>query len=61
MREPQLPVSSEDTVVVQAGKENRFGKDLLASYKPGTAKVAVTVTGGRGFDDVPGLLRWAWR
>ncbi|MDZ4739678.1 MAG: alpha-2-macroglobulin [Alphaproteobacteria bacterium] len=58
VREPQLPVSSEDTVVIQAGKENRIGKDLLAFYKPGTAKVAVTVTGGRGFDDVPGLLRW---
>ncbi|MEQ1754829.1 MAG: alpha-2-macroglobulin [Micropepsaceae bacterium] len=58
IRDPQLPVSSEDTVVIQPGKENRFGNDLLATYKPGTAKVAVTVTGGRGFDDVPGLLRW---
>jgi len=58
VRDPQLPVSSEDTVVIQPGKENRFGNDLLASFKPGTAKVAVTVTGGRGFDDVPGLLRW---
>jgi hypothetical protein len=53
-----LPVASEDTVQIEPGKENRFGNDLLASFKPGTAKVAVTVTGGRGFDDVPGLLRW---
>ncbi len=58
VREPQLPVSAEDTLVLQPGKENRFGKELLAPFKPGTAKVAVTVTGGRGFDDVPGLLRW---
>lgn len=58
VREPQLPVSREDTVVIQPGKEIRFSNELLASFKPGTAKVAVTVTGGRGFDDVPGLLRW---
>lgn len=58
VREPQLEVSSENVVAIAPGKDNRFGKELLASYKPGTAKVAVTVTGGRGFDDVPGLLRW---
>lgn len=58
VREPQLPTSVENTVVLQPGKEDRFGSDLLSSFKPGTAKVAVTVTGGRGFDDVPGLLRW---
>ncbi len=58
VREPQLPTSVENTVVLQPGKENRFGGELLAPFKPGTAKVAVTVTGGRGFDDVPGLLRW---
>lgn len=58
VREPQLEVSSESVVAVAPGQENRFGKELLASFKPGTAKVAVTVTGGRGFDDVPGLLRW---
>ena len=58
IRDPQLPVSSEDTVAIEPGKENRFGSDLLASFRPGTAKVAVSVTGGRGFDDVPGLLRW---
>ena len=58
VRDPQLPVSAEDTVAIQPGKENRFGKEMLATFKPGTAKVAVTVTGGRGFDDVPGLLRW---
>jgi uncharacterized protein YfaS (alpha-2-macroglobulin family) len=58
VREPQLPVSAEDTLVLQPGTESRFGKELLAAFKPGTAKVAVTVTGGRGFDDVPGLLRW---
>ncbi|MGH7186042.1 MAG: PQQ-binding-like beta-propeller repeat protein, partial [Pseudomonadota bacterium] len=58
VREPQLPVSSEDTVVVGPGRDSKFGKELLANFKPGTAQVAVTVTGGRGFDDVPGLLRW---
>ena len=58
VREPQLAVSREDTVAVAPGKESRFSKELLASFKPGTAQVAVTVTGGRGFDDVPGLLRW---
>ncbi len=58
VREPQLAVSTEDTVAVAPGKENRFGKELLASFKPGTAQVAVTVAGGRGFNDVPGLLRW---
>ncbi|MBP6014305.1 MAG: alpha-2-macroglobulin family protein [Alphaproteobacteria bacterium] len=58
VREPQLPVSAEDVAVVGPGRDNKFGKELLASFKPGTAQVAVTVTGGRGFDDVPGLLRW---
>ncbi|MBL9097609.1 MAG: alpha-2-macroglobulin family protein [Alphaproteobacteria bacterium] len=58
VREPQLPVSAEDTVTVAPGQENRFGKELLASFKPGTAQVAVTVAGGKGFNDVPGLLRW---
>jgi uncharacterized protein YfaS (alpha-2-macroglobulin family) len=58
VREPQLPVSAEETLVLQPGKENRFGKEFLAAFKPGTAEVAVTLTGGRGFDDVPGLLRW---
>ena len=58
VREPQLAVSREDTVAIAPGKENRFSKELLASFKPGTAQVAVTVAGGRGFDDVPGLLRW---
>ena len=58
VREPQLEVSSEDTVAIAPGKEDRFAAEKLASFKPGTAKVAVTVTGGRGFDDVPGLLRW---
>jgi hypothetical protein len=58
VREPQLAVAREDTVAVAPGKESRFSKELLASFKPGTAQVAVTVTGGRGFDDVPGLLRW---
>jgi uncharacterized protein YfaS (alpha-2-macroglobulin family) len=58
VREPQLPVSAEETLVLQPGKENQFGKEFLAAFKPGTAEVAVTLTGGRGFDDVPGLLRW---
>ncbi|MFM9863964.1 MAG: alpha-2-macroglobulin family protein [Micropepsaceae bacterium] len=58
VREPQLPVSSEDVAVIAPGADTKFGKELLASFKPGTAQVAVTVTGGRGFDDVPGLLRW---
>jgi uncharacterized protein YfaS (alpha-2-macroglobulin family) len=58
VREPQLEVSTEDTVAIAPGKEDRFSTEKLASFKPGTAKVAVTVTGGRGFDDVPGLLRW---
>jgi hypothetical protein len=58
VREPQLPTSSEETVAIAPGRDSRFGKEVLASFKPGTAQVAVTVTGGRGFDDVPGLLRW---
>jgi len=58
IREPQLPVSSEDTVAIAPGRENKFSKELLTSYKPGSVQVAVTVAGGRGFDDVPGLLRW---
>ncbi len=58
VREPQLPVSSEDVAVIAPGADTKFGKELLASFKPGTAQVAVTVTSGRGFDDVPGLLRW---
>lgn len=58
VREPQLPLSAEETVAIAPGKEGRFSKEVLASFKPGTAQVAVTVAGGRGFDDVPGLLRW---
>jgi hypothetical protein len=58
VREPQLAVSTEDVAVVGPGRDNKFGNELLSSFKPGTAQVAVTVTGGRGFDDVPGLLRW---
>ncbi len=58
VREPQLPTSSEDVAVIGPGRDGKFGKELLASFKPGSAQVAVTVTGGRGFDDVPGLLRW---
>jgi hypothetical protein len=58
VREPQLPVSREDVAVVGPGRDDKFGNELLSSFKPGTAQVAVTVTGGRGFDDVPGLLRW---
>ena len=44
--------------VIGPGRDDKFGIEQLASFKPGTAQVAVTVTGGRGFDDVPGLLRW---
>ena len=58
VREPQLEISTEETIAIAPGKEDRFSTEKLASFKPGTAKVAVTVTGGRGFDDVPGLLRW---
>jgi alpha-2-macroglobulin len=58
VREPQLPVSSEDIAVIPPGRDVKFGKELLGTFKPGTAQVAVTVTGARGFDDVPGLLRW---
>ncbi len=58
VREPQLPISTESIAVVGPGRDDKFGIEQLASFKPGTAQVAVTVTGGRGFDDVPGLLRW---
>ncbi len=58
VRAPQLPESSNDIALVAAGQENKFGHEMLAPYAPGTTKVAVTVKGSRGFDDVPGLLRW---
>jgi uncharacterized protein YfaS (alpha-2-macroglobulin family) len=58
VRAPQLPESSNDIALIAANQENRFGHEMLAPYAPGTAKIAVTVKGSRGFDDVPGLLRW---
>ena len=58
VRAPQLPESSSDIALVAANQENKFGHEMLASYAPGTTKIAVTVKGSRGFDDVPGLLRW---
>ncbi|MEQ1864025.1 MAG: alpha-2-macroglobulin [Micropepsaceae bacterium] len=58
VREPQLPISTESVAIVGPGRDDKFGIEQLASFKPGTAQVAVTVTGARGFDDVPGLLRW---
>ncbi|MBI1212800.1 MAG: alpha-2-macroglobulin family protein [Alphaproteobacteria bacterium] len=58
VRAPQLPESSSDIALVGANRDNKFGHEVLAGYAPGTTKVAVTVKGSRGFDDVPGLLRW---
>jgi hypothetical protein len=58
VRAPQLPESSSDIALVAANQENKFGHEMLAPYAPGTTKIAVTVKGSRGFDDVPGLLRW---
>jgi uncharacterized protein YfaS (alpha-2-macroglobulin family) len=58
VRDPQLPVATEEVALLSPGQTASIGPEVLASFAKGTVKGAVTVTGSRGFDDIPGQLRW---
>jgi hypothetical protein len=58
VRDPQLPVATEEVALLPPGQDVRLGPELLASFAKGTVKASVTLTGARGFDDIPGQLRW---
>jgi hypothetical protein len=58
VRDPQLPIATEEVALLSPGQETKIGPEMLAAFAPGTSKAAVTITGSRGFDDIPGQLRW---
>lgn len=58
VRDPQLPIATEEVAMMSPGQETRIGPEVLAAFAKGTSKAAVTLTGSRGFDDIPGQLRW---
>jgi alpha-2-macroglobulin len=58
VRDPQLPVATEEVAMVSAGQSVQIGPELLSTFAKGTSKAAVTLAGSRGFDDIPGQLRW---
>ena len=58
VRDPQLPLATEEVALLGAGQDAKVGPEILANFAKGTAKAAITVTGARGFDDIPGQLRW---
>jgi alpha-2-macroglobulin len=58
IRAPQLPQTREEVVEFKAGETVKLGRELLAGIIPGTEAAAVTVTGARGYDNIPGMLKW---
>lgn len=58
VRPSQLPTSIDDVAELQPGATYAVPPTLLASFTPGSASVAVTLSGARGFDNVAGMLKW---
>ncbi len=58
VRPAQLPTSIQDVAELKGGDTYALPAAILTPFTPGSAKVSVTLSGARGFDNVAGMLKW---
>ncbi|MGN6514577.1 MAG: alpha-2-macroglobulin family protein [Rhizomicrobium sp.] len=58
VRAPQLEIARDDVQLQGAGKTFNANAQLVADVVPGTLVTSINISSSRGYNDVPGLLRW---